>query len=72
VSVSGTASVPGFSLTQSATDKSTDLTYGIGARYFITRNFGARVEWQRYQKVGGDNTGTDDVDLFSVGALYAF
>ena len=37
-----------------------------------TPNLGARLEWQRYQSVGGDNTGKENIDVFSIGALYSF
>jgi OOP family OmpA-OmpF porin len=72
VRVSATAVGPGFAATGSNSDTSTDFTFGLGAKYFITRNFAARLEWQRYQNVGGNNTGTDDVDTFNAGLLYAF
>jgi OOP family OmpA-OmpF porin len=72
VSVSATAVVPGFAATVSDSSRSTDLTFGLGARYFFTPNFGGRAEWQRYQKVGNSTIGTDDIDVFSLGLLYAF
>lgn len=56
----------------SVKDNSTDFTYGLGAQYSILRNLAARAEWQRYDSVGGDNTGKDDIDLFSIGVLYKF
>jgi OOP family OmpA-OmpF porin len=72
VSVSATQVLPGFAGTLSDSSKSTDFTFGLGARYFITPNLGARAEWQRYQKVGNSTIGTDDIDVFSLGLLYAF
>jgi OOP family OmpA-OmpF porin len=72
VSVSSTAVLPGFAGTLSDSARTTDFTFGLGARYFITQNLGARAEWQRYQKVGNDRIGTDDIDVFSLGLLYAF
>jgi OOP family OmpA-OmpF porin len=54
------------------TDNSTDFTYGAGLRYNFVRNFAARLEWQRYQNVGSSTTGSDDIDLFSIGLLYGF
>jgi OOP family OmpA-OmpF porin len=44
----------------------TDLTYGFGASFHITRNVSARVEWERFRV---DET---NADLFSVGALIRF
>jgi OOP family OmpA-OmpF porin len=46
--------------------------FGLGGRYDITKAIGARAEWQRYRKVGGDSTGKDDIDVFSVGLLFSF
>jgi OmpA-OmpF porin, OOP family len=72
VSVSATGVVPGFASTVSQSSRSTDFTFGVGARYFLTPNLGARVEWQRYQNVGNSSIGTDDIDVLSLGLLYAF
>ena len=44
----------------------TDLSFGFGARFHITRNVSARVEWERFRV---DKT---DADLFSVGAVFKF
>jgi OOP family OmpA-OmpF porin len=70
--VSATGTVPGFRRTIASSDHSTDLTFGAGVKYAFTPNIGARLEWQRYQKVGGDNTGTENIDLWSLGLLYNF
>lgn len=70
--ISVTGAVPGFSLTLTASDTNTDWTAGFGAMYDINRNVGIRAEWQRYSKVGGDNTGKSDVDVLGVGLLYRF
>lgn len=64
VSVSGTGG--------SASENSTDFTFGLGGQYLFTPNLGARLEWQRYDGVGGNTTGKDDIDLFSLGLLYRF
>jgi OOP family OmpA-OmpF porin len=44
----------------------TELTYGIGAQYDVTRNLGVRLQWQRY------STDPDDVDFLSIGVLWKF
>ena len=44
----------------------TDLSFGFGASFHITRNVSARVEWERFRV---DKT---DADLFSVGAVFKF
>lgn len=46
-------------------DDGTDLMFGIGAQYMFTDQFGIVGEWEWYDI---DN----DVDLFSIGALYKF
>lgn len=62
------ATAPGISLSES----NTDLTFGIGVRYDITRNLGIRGEWQKYQDVGGGEIGEADVDVISVGIIWRF
>ena len=56
----------------SASDNNTNLTFGFGARYDITRNIAMRAEWQRFSKVGSDDTGKGDIDVLGVGVLYRF
>jgi OOP family OmpA-OmpF porin len=47
------------------------LTYGLGAGFMVWK-LGVRAEWQRYENVGTQTTGKDDIDVFSVGALFMF
>lgn len=56
-----------------------DFTFGLGLGYDITRNFGLRAEWQRYNKVGGGETALgagvgekSDVDVLGISALWRF
>jgi len=71
--VSATAVVPGFAVSTSASDDGTDMTFGVGLKYEFTRNVAARLEWQRYNDIGGSNTGgKSDVDLFSLGVVFKF
>ena len=56
----------------SASDSNAGWTAGLGAGYSFTKNLSARLEWQRYDQVGGDNTGKADVDAFNLGLLYRF
>jgi OOP family OmpA-OmpF porin len=44
----------------------TDLSFGFGANWHLTKNVRLRVEWERFRV---DDT---DADLFSVGAVYKF
>ena len=54
-------------------ETNTDLTYGLGVQYDVSREFGIRGEWQRYGKLGGGNLGGDfDIDVLSIGAIYRF
>jgi OOP family OmpA-OmpF porin len=51
-------------------DRNTDLTFGFGARYDVTRQAGVRAEWQRYKNVGGGDTGKHDIDVVSIGLIW--
>ena len=54
-------------------DRNTDLTFGFGAQYDVTREAGVRAEWQRYKNVGGDDTGGKyDIDVISIGLIWRF
>ena len=57
----------------SGKDRNTDLTFGFGAQYDVTREAGVRAEWQRYKNVGGDDTGgKSDIDVISIGLIWRF
>jgi OmpA-OmpF porin, OOP family len=57
----------------SGSDSSSGLTYAVGAGYDFNKNFGLRLEWQRYTDVGGNNSGGEtDVDVMSIGVVYRF
>lgn len=45
-------------------DDGTEFTFGLGLSYDFTRNFGARLEWQRYTDLV--------IDTFMLGATYKF
>ncbi len=54
-------------------DRNTDLTFGLGAQYDVTREAGVRAEWQRYKNVGGDDTGgKSDIDVISIDLIWRF
>jgi OOP family OmpA-OmpF porin len=65
-------SLGAVSVTASDKDTNTDLTFGLGVKFDFTSNIGIRGEWQRYQKMGGDDVGKSDVDVLSVGLMYRF
>lgn len=58
--------------TETTSETNTDPTIGIGARFNITQRVALRAEWQRYMDLGGGDIGEDDVDVFSVGAIFQF
>jgi OOP family OmpA-OmpF porin len=51
---------------------STGLTYGIGASYAVTDKAVLRLEWQRYNQLGGEGAPKLDIDVLSIGALFRF
>jgi len=55
------------------TERRTDLTFGLGAQYEVSRNVGVRLEWQRYTDFGGGSFGgVVDQDVLSLNAIYRF
>lgn len=61
-------------VTFSGSDSDTNVgaVYGVGVSFDVTRRLTARAEWQRYNDVGGDNTGKDDISLVTLGVLFRF
>jgi OOP family OmpA-OmpF porin len=69
--VTSRVSLSGFG--SASEDKSTtDITFGIGARFDITRNLGIRGEWQRYNDMKDAFDSKSNVDVLSMGVLYRF
>lgn len=51
----------------------TNFMLGFGGQWDIGEYLGLRFEWQRYLDVGKDSTtGSADVDLFAISALFRF
>jgi OmpA-OmpF porin, OOP family len=46
-------------------------TYGAGLSYTLGR-LGLRAEWQRYDNIGANSIGSDEIDMFSLAALFRF
>lgn len=66
----GTAriTVDGQSQRASQSSQKSDLMFGVGAEYSLTRHFAIRLAWDRYLDVGTENVAGDtDADLFSLG-----
>jgi OOP family OmpA-OmpF porin len=57
---------------RAVSESDTNLTFGAGVSYQLNPNLGLRAEWQRFNAVGGDDTGETDIDLLSIGVLYRF
>jgi OOP family OmpA-OmpF porin len=55
--------------TTSGSDSNIDLTYGIGVQYALSKQWGLRAEWQRYQDM---SSGTVDLDAVAIGIVYRF
>lgn len=63
----------GTGLIGSASASGTDLTYGFGAQYSLTKTAALRVEYQQYNDAGDPNTtGEGDVSVMSVGVIFRF
>ncbi|MES2354706.1 MAG: porin family protein [Pseudomonadota bacterium] len=60
-------------LTCSGSDRSTDLSYGVGLRYDFTKTVSVRGEWDHFRRFGShDVVGEPDRDFFSVGVGFKF
>lgn len=54
-------------------DSGTDLSYGIGAEIGFSREFGASVQWERFDDVGNPLiTGRSDIEIFTINLTYHF
>jgi OOP family OmpA-OmpF porin len=66
-------SVSGPGGTASDSDTGNSITFGIGLTYDFSRQFGGRLEWQRFAKVGNSSTtGTTDIDFISLNGVIRF
>ena len=68
--VDARASAPGISV--AASGHSTVLAWGLGAKWNLSRNWSARLEFERFNDAGDNNTGKSDLDLISIGVSYKF
>lgn len=46
------------------------ITWGFGLQYYVWRGLAARLEAQRYMKVGGGNIGDSDYNVYTLGLIY--
>lgn len=62
-----------LTLSDSVSKSGTGLNFGLGAVYNINKNLGVRLEWERFNDVGKEETtGKSDIDLISLGLKYSF
>jgi opacity protein-like surface antigen len=70
MTANGTAriTVDGESQRDSQSSQMSDLMFGVGAEYSLTRHFAIRLAWDRYLDVGTQHViGDADADFFSLG-----
>jgi opacity protein-like surface antigen len=72
-------SCSGCTSISSLSETATDLTYGLGAMFSFSKNFGLRAQYQRYQDVGFDTAigstairAKGDIDAFTLGLIFRF
>lgn len=64
----------------STNESGADFSFGLGASYNFTKNWGVQLEWERFKVGGGEDaytgqsnaTGSANVDLISLGVVYRF
>lgn len=59
------------SASDSISDKSTNLHYGLGANAWFTENLGIRLEWEQFNDVEVEDA-ESDISLLSASILYRF
>jgi OOP family OmpA-OmpF porin len=45
---------------------------GVGGRFDFGRNLSMRIEWERVNNTGSNTTGTTDMDMLSISAMFRF
>ena len=59
--------------TSSGSANGSDLAYGLGVKYEVSRNVSVRFEWQQFKDLGDKNTtGTSDAKLFYASMAFRF
>ena len=73
--VDGTAAaaVGGATVTAAADEDGIDAVFGLGAQYNFSEQIGLRVEWEHYNGIGDDASGTDgSANVFGGNMFYRF
>ena len=69
----GKSTLTGSFVASGAESTTKQWTFGAGASWDVFKHAGLRVEWQRYNNVGGQEIGVrTDVDVMSLGAYLKF
>lgn len=70
---SGNATIGGVPSSSNDKPSGTSVDFGVGAKYDFSKSVGVRVEFQRFNSIGNnDTTGKSDVDLLSASLIYSF
>lgn len=73
VSLNVSATGPGGSASGSASSTDWKTNWGVGATYNLNKQVGLRVEYDKFDNLGNNNTtGTSDVDMISAGIVFKF
>ena len=57
----------------SASASGSDLTYGVGVGWNLSKNVALRAEYQQYNNVGDENTtGQSDVSVMGINGIFKF
>lgn len=73
VEASASATGPGGAASGSVSSTDWKANWGIGASYNVTRQFGVRLEYEQFHKLGDSGTtGEGDVNLLSLGLSWKF
>jgi OOP family OmpA-OmpF porin len=60
----------GGGITAQGSGRSNTAMVGAGVRWNFSGNWGARLEWERFNKIGDATSGTSDADFISIGIEY--
>ena len=62
----------GFGASSRAKPTGINVDFGVGGKFDFTGNMGARIEFQRFRRIGDNDTGKSDVNLISGSVIYRF
>ena len=56
----------GFARLEAGSEDETELMFGVGGQYDVSRNLGVRLQWHRY------DTNPEEIDVLSLGVVWKF